>query len=127
MSELTAYARPRPICRWKLEFYPALEERIRGAKHHIHVEFYIWQGDETGVRFLRLLTEAAQRGVVVRLLLDGVGSHGFAENLLTDFRTAGGHFSWFQSLDPKRQRFFSTSATTASFRSSTEPSRLSAA
>ena len=94
------------ILRNSEEFYPALEERIRGAKHHIHVEFYIWQGDETGVRFLALLTEAARRGVVVRLLLDGVGSHGFTENLLTDFRAAGGHFSWFQSLDPKRQRFF---------------------
>jgi len=88
------------------EFYPALEARIREAVHHIHLEFYIWQGDETGRRFLQLLTEAARRGVIVRLLLDGVGSYGFAQDLLTDYRRAGGHFSWFQSLDPKRMRFF---------------------
>lgn len=88
------------------EFYPALEQRIREAAHHIHLEFYIWQSDPTGTRFLRLLTEAAQRGVIVRLLLDGVGSHAFAENQLADLNAAGGQFSWFQSLDPKRGRFF---------------------
>jgi len=88
------------------EFYPALEQRIREAVHHVHLEFYIWQADETGARFLQLLTAAARRGVCVRLLLDGVGSHAFAERLLADFTAAGGRFSWFQSLDPKRLRFF---------------------
>jgi cardiolipin synthase len=94
------------ILRNATEFYPALELRIREAVHHVHLEFYIWQGDTTGARFLQLLTEAARRGVIVRLLLDGVGSHGFAEDLLAEYRRAGGHFSWFQSLDPKRMRFF---------------------
>ena len=88
------------------EFYPALAERIRTAAHHIHLEFYIWADDATGGRFLQLLTDATRRGVMVRLLLDGVGSHGFAENQLKDFTAAGGRFSWFQSLDPKRLRFF---------------------
>jgi len=88
------------------EFYPALERRIREAVHHIHLEFYIWQGDDTGAHFLDLLTQAARRGVCVRLLLDGVGSHGLAEGRLEEFREAGGQFSWFQSLDPKRFRFF---------------------
>jgi cardiolipin synthase len=94
------------ILRDAKEFYGALETRIREAKHHVHLEFYIWNPDETGARFLRILTEAAARGVIVRLLLDGVGSHGFAESLLAGLRSAGGHFSWFQSLDPKRKRFF---------------------
>ena len=88
------------------EFYSALEARIRGATHHVHLEFYVWNGDETGARFLRLLADAARRGVIVRLLLDGVGSHAFTERLLADFTAAGGKFSWFQSLDPKRNRFF---------------------
>ena len=88
------------------DFYSALETRIREARHHVHLEFYIWNGDETGQRFLQLLSDAAGRGVIVRLLLDGVGSHGFTEDLLEDLTAAGGHFSWFQSLDPKRNRFF---------------------
>ena len=94
------------ILRNSEEFYPALAARIRAARHHVHLEFYIWQGDETGVKFLQLLTEAARRGVIVRLLLDGVGSHAFTESLLTDYLGAGGNFSWFQSLDPRRNRFF---------------------
>jgi cardiolipin synthase len=93
------------ILRDAKEFYPALEERIREAKHYIHLEFYLWRGDETGRRFLRLLAEAARRGVTVRLLLDGVGSFGLGQAHLADFRRAGGSFSWFQSLDPKRNRF----------------------
>jgi cardiolipin synthase len=94
------------ILRDSSDFYSSLEARIREAKHHVHLEFYIWNGDETGLRFLRLLNDAARRGVIVRLLLDGVGSHGLTEGLLEDFKAAGGHFSWFQSLDPNRNRFF---------------------
>ena len=87
-------------------FYSALEGRIKAERHHVHLEFYIWNGDETGRKFLTILEEAARRGVIVRLLLDGVGSHSFTEDLLKGFTEAGGHFSWFQSLDPKRNRFF---------------------
>ena len=87
------------------EFYPALEQRIQNAKCDIHLEFYIWRGDETGGRFLRLLADAAQRGVTVRLLLDGVGSFGLRRRQLKDFCAAGGRLAWFQGLDPRRGRF----------------------
>jgi cardiolipin synthase len=93
------------ILRDATEFYPALEQRIRQAKHQVHIEFYLWRSDETGRRFLGLLTDAAQRGVTVRLLLDGVGSFGLRRNQLNGFRKAGGRFARFQSLDPKRGRF----------------------
>jgi cardiolipin synthase len=88
------------------EFYPALEKAIREAQHHIHIEFYIFQGDVTGIRFLGWLTDAARRGVTVRMLLDEMGSHELDESLLAPFKAAGGRFSWFQSLDPMRNRFF---------------------
>ncbi|HTL68553.1 MAG TPA: cardiolipin synthase [Lacunisphaera sp.] len=88
------------------EFYPALTRRIQAAVHHIHVEFYLWRNDTTGARFLALLTAAARRGVLVRLLLDGVGSPRAVANHLAEFTAAGGRFSWFQSLDPMRLRFF---------------------
>jgi len=87
------------------EFYPALEQRIQQAKHSVNLEFYLWRSDETGRRFLHLLTETAQRGVAVRLLLDGVGSFGLSRKELRAFRAAGGEFAWFQGLDPKRGRF----------------------
>jgi cardiolipin synthase len=87
------------------EFYPALVQRIEQAEHHVHLEFYLWRSDETGRRFLRLLTETARRGVAVRLLLDGVGSFGLHRRQLKEFRAAGGEFAWFQGLDPKKGRF----------------------
>jgi len=94
------------ILRNSAEFYPALEQRIREAVHHVHIEFYVWQPDDTGAKFLQLLTDAARRGVIVRLLLDGVGSRSFPESSLANFTAAGGRFSWFQSLAPGRLRFF---------------------
>lgn len=87
-------------------FYPALEAAIRGAQHHIHVEFYICNNDATSIRFLSWLSAAAKRGITVRLMLDEMGSHSFDEQLLADFQASGGQFTWFQSLDPKRNRFF---------------------
>jgi cardiolipin synthase len=86
-------------------FYPALAHEIRQARAQLHLQFYLWRPDATGERFLRQLTEAAERGVVVRLLLDGVGSFGLRRSQLRAFRAAGGRFAWFQSLDPRRGRF----------------------
>lgn len=94
------------ILRDSTEFYPALMERLEGARHHIHFESYIWESDEVGTRFLSALTAAARRGVQVRLMIDEMGSRGFDEKTLADYRAAGGKFSWFQSLDPRRNRFF---------------------
>jgi cardiolipin synthase len=94
------------ILRDAAQFYPALERRINSARHHVHLEFYIWEPDARGRRFLAALTAAARRGVAVRLMLDEMGARSFSEDLLGDFRAAGGQFSWFQSLDPRRHRFF---------------------
>jgi cardiolipin synthase len=55
-------------------FFAALAESIRGARHHVHMEYYIWEPDEVGTQFRDLLAEAAARGVEVRVLYDSVGS-----------------------------------------------------
>ncbi len=80
------------------EFYPRLLEAIRGAKHHVHIEFYVWRGDARGREFLDALTDAARRGVVVRLLLDQIGCLGLNRRFFQPLVDAGGHFSWFYSL-----------------------------
>jgi cardiolipin synthase len=36
------------ILRNSEEFYPALAARIREARHHIHIEFYIWETIQAG-------------------------------------------------------------------------------
>ena len=80
------------------QFYPELERCIASAKHHIHIEFFIWRADATGKRFLQLLADAAKRGVTVRLLLDQIGCFGVPGSFFKPLLDAGGHFSWFYSL-----------------------------
>ena len=59
------------------EFFPALTAAIAAAQHEIQLETYIFADDSTGRRIAAALTSAAQRGVAVRLLVDGFGSREF--------------------------------------------------
>lgn len=87
-------------------FYPALEEAIKKAKHSIHIQFYLWRDDEAGKKFLDLVIDAAKRGVKVRVLLDEMGCWDISKNFFTPLVEAGGQFSWFQSFNIWRNRFF---------------------
>jgi len=49
-------------------------DAIAGAKRFISMETYIFQPDSIGVRFRDALTEAASRGVEVRVIFDSIGS-----------------------------------------------------
>jgi cardiolipin synthase A/B len=79
-------------------FYPALEAAIRGATHHVHIQFFIWRADLEGRRFLGVLIEAAQRGVSVRLLLDQIGCLGVSRRFFDPLIAVGGQFAWFYSV-----------------------------
>jgi cardiolipin synthase len=59
-------------------FFDQLERAIDGATKSIEIEFYIFAVDQTGVRIFDALARAVARGVVVRLLVDGIGSTAFA-------------------------------------------------
>lgn len=80
------------------EFYPALERAIDGARHHVHLEFFIWNDDECGRGFLARLVAAAQRGVKVRLLLDQMGCLAVKKSFFDPLVAAGGQMAWFYSL-----------------------------
>jgi len=53
--------------------YPAMLEAIAAARNTVWISSYIFAGDETGRRFAQALEQAQQRGVEVRVLVDGVG------------------------------------------------------
>jgi cardiolipin synthase len=84
--------------------FDAMLEAIRSAKHHIHLETFIFQPDETGNLFLEALTQKAKEGVEVRLLYDAMGSFRFHRKKLTAFLAAGGKSSVFFPLNPFRRR-----------------------
>jgi cardiolipin synthase A/B len=54
--------------------YPPMLEAIRGAKKCIAMSSYIFRNDATGQAFVDALSQAAGRGVLVRVLLDGLGT-----------------------------------------------------
>ncbi len=55
------------------EYFPALIDAIDGAQQSVHLETYIFNLDETGHRVIESLRRAVQRGVKVRVVLDGFG------------------------------------------------------
>lgn len=66
-SRITTYTDGRS----KME---ALLTEIACAKHHIHIQYYILNDDETGRRLRDALIAKAREGVEVRILYDDVGS-----------------------------------------------------
>lgn len=55
------------------EAYPAMLDAIRAATSHIYLSTYIFKGGRIGDEFGTALGDAAQRGVDVRLIVDGLG------------------------------------------------------
>lgn len=64
--------RVRPLVNGENAF-PAMLEAIAGAQQTIYLSTYIFETNETGKRFVEALAEAVQRGVEVRVLVDGIG------------------------------------------------------
>src|SRR5262249_51387115 len=84
--------------------YDDMLAAIRSAKHHIHLETFIFQPDGIGRIFLEALTEKARQGMQVRLLYDAMGTHRLRRGMLAAFRHAGGKCSQFLPINPFRRR-----------------------
>ena len=56
------------------EAYPQMLEAIDSAKRSIGMASYIFDNDPTGKLFIDALCRAVERGVSVRVLIDGIGS-----------------------------------------------------
>lgn len=53
--------------------YPAMLEAIGNAKKHILLCTYIFDRDETGLQFIKALAAAKERGLEVKVIVDGMG------------------------------------------------------
>lgn len=71
--------------------FNALIKDIQDAKKFIHIQYYIWRGDELGVRLLEELTKKALEGLEVRIIYDGMGNVRLPRNFFSKFHKAGGH------------------------------------
>ncbi|MDP7070927.1 MAG: cardiolipin synthase [Phycisphaerales bacterium] len=67
------------------EMFPEMLERdVNAAESSVHVLTYIYLDDETGRQVGDALSRAAERGVVVRLMVDSVGSRSFLSSSLRE-------------------------------------------
>jgi cardiolipin synthase len=82
-----------------------IEEAILAAKHSIHLEYYIWRPDKTGVRLRDLLIQKAKEGVKVRFLYDGLGSIFLTRAFLKPLQEAGGKTAVFIPGRSLRERW----------------------
>jgi cardiolipin synthase len=71
------------------EKFPAVLQAIREAKHHIHIEYYIYEDDEIGNEIKTLLIEKAREGVQVRLIYDDFGSSSIRKKIVPELIDAG--------------------------------------
>jgi cardiolipin synthase len=71
------------------EAYPPMLASIAAAQHSVGLSTYIMRADEVGNRFIDALAAAHQRGVAVRVLVDGVGSGWVLSPAYRRLRRAG--------------------------------------
>ncbi len=80
--------------------HAALLDELRSARQHIHLEFFIVRGDDSGRELFALLTEKAKSGIEVRFLLDSMGGRSLKWKLLQPLFAAGGRVAKFLPINP---------------------------
>ena len=71
------------------EFFPAIEAAIDQANHEIYLQTYIFEADQTGIKIGNALKNAAKRGVIVNVLLDGFGSKELSKEFVKSLEKSG--------------------------------------
>ena len=70
--------------------FRALIDDIRSAEKFIHMEYYIFRGDDLGRRIVDELSAKASQGVEVRLMYDHMGNVALPKNFFNKLKKAGG-------------------------------------
>ncbi len=72
-----------------------LRRELAGAKHFIHIQYYIIKDDELFASIVPILKERAKLGVEVRILYDGMGSRLMSRCRWQELRQSGIHTASF--------------------------------
>ncbi len=81
-----------------VEFYPAQLQAIRRAKYTVNLEFYEFKPGQIGDEMLTALTERAEAGVDVRIIVDALGSFATPNSYFDGLRAAGGQMCWYHPV-----------------------------
>lgn len=80
------------------KFRTALLTLIKNARSELLLEFFILEPDSFGQDFLAAVQDAAERGVAVRLILDGFGSHRFLTREMESLKSLPGEVRVYHPL-----------------------------
>lgn len=80
------------------EIFPAMLAAIRGARHSVNMETYIYWSGEVSKQFIAALTERARAGVKVHVLADWLGSTRMKQDAIDALREGGVRFEYFHPL-----------------------------
>ncbi|MFZ6742868.1 cardiolipin synthase [Undibacterium sp. JH2W] len=80
----------------------AMMAAIKQAKNHIHLETYIFDQDELGMEFAKLLMEKQRAGVQVNIIYDSVGTIGTPQSFFDNMKAAGIQLLAFNPVNPAR-------------------------
>ena len=75
--------------------FDSIFDAIRGARDHVHLEYYIFEPDQIGTALRDLLVQKAGEGVTVRLLVDALGSQRLGRKFLAPLVAAGASIARF--------------------------------
>ncbi|MFT4191937.1 MAG: cardiolipin synthase [Comamonas sp.] len=84
--------------------FEAIFAAIGQARHTVHLEYYIYEPDQTGTALRDLLAAKAREGVRVRLLLDALGSARVTRRWMRPLLEAGGELAFFHATSLRRFR-----------------------
>ncbi|MGH2647369.1 MAG: cardiolipin synthase [Ginsengibacter sp.] len=80
------------------EKFPEVLKVLSKAKHHIHIEYYIFQNDTIGTEIENILIQKAKEGVEVRFLYDDFGSPDINKKMEKRLKAAGVEVYPFQKV-----------------------------
>lgn len=71
------------------EKFPEVLQALEAAKHHIHIEYYIFEDDTIGNSIKDALIKKAKEGIEVRFIYDDFGSRSIRRKLIPQLRENG--------------------------------------
>jgi cardiolipin synthase len=88
LSRLTDHNRVELLLNGE-EKFPEVIKSLLAARHHIHMEYYIFDDDVIGRQIKDVLIKKAQEGVQVRFIYDDFGSRSIRKRLVPEMEKAG--------------------------------------
>jgi cardiolipin synthase A/B len=69
--------------------FPEVLKALKSAKHHIHIEYYIFEDGEVADQIKDVLIQKAKQGVAVRFIYDDFGSRSIRKEFVAELQAAG--------------------------------------